>query len=70
MHCEGMKMEQIPIATPMCKAKLERNIDAYKLTKPNKSLIRHNKSTIKHRGLSPIRIYTKKIMETSFCDLR
>lgn len=44
MHCDSMKNEWIPIATPMCKEKLERDIEACKSTKPNKSLIRHNKA--------------------------
>ena len=47
MHYESMKDEQIPIATPMYKAKLKRNIDACKSTKHNRSLIRHNRSTLK-----------------------
>ena len=55
MHCESMKKEQVPIKTPRYEAKLERNLDARKSTKHNKSLIRHNRSTIMPRGLSPIR---------------
>ena len=37
MHCERMKNEQIPIATPMNKAKLEKNIDACKKQKKKKT---------------------------------
>ena len=48
MRCENMKEEQIPIATLIYKAKLERNIDVSKSTRHNRSLIRHNKSIIKH----------------------
>ena len=69
MHYESMKDEQIPIATPMYKAKLERNIDACKSTKHNRSLIRHNRSTIKLKGLSPTKKQAMKIMERRFYDL-
>ena len=48
MHYESMKEEKIPIATPMYKSKLKRNINACKSTEHNRSLIRHNRSTIKH----------------------
>ena len=37
----------------MYKAKLEKNIDVCKSTKNNRSMIRHIKSIIKHKGLSP-----------------
>ena len=49
MHYENMKDEQIPVATPMYKAKLERNIDACKSTKHNRSLITLDKSIVKHK---------------------
>ena len=39
MHCESKKNEQIPIATPMYKAKLEKNIDACKRQKQKKKNI-------------------------------
>ena len=64
-----MKEEQIPIATPMYKAKLERNIDVYKSIKHNRSLIKQNKSTIKHKGLSPNMIYAVKSMGRDFRNL-
>ena len=35
MHCETMKREQIPIATPRYKLKLKRSIYACKSTKHN-----------------------------------
>ena len=54
MHCESMKDEQIPIATPIYKVKLEKNIDAWKSTKHNRNLIRKNRSTIKHKGFHQI----------------
>ena len=53
----------------MYKAKLERNIDACKSTKRNRSLIRHNRSTVKHKGLSPNMIYVMMSMGRSFYDL-
>ena len=55
MHCESMKEKEIPVMTPRYKAKLERNIDVYKSTKHNESLIRHNRSTMMLRGLLPTR---------------
>ena len=55
MHCESMKNEQIPVVTPMCKSKLERTTNVCKSTKYNRSFIRHNKSTVKHKGLSSTR---------------
>ena len=53
MHCESIKKEQIPVATPMYKAKLKRSMYVCKSTKYNRNIIRHNSSTIKFRGLSP-----------------
>ena len=70
MHCERMKNEQIPIATPMYKAKLEKNIDSCKSTKHNRSLIRHNRSIVKHKGLSPNMIYAVKFMGRKILKLR
>lgn len=51
IHCESMKEKPIPIATPMYKVKLERSINACKLTKHNRNLIRHNRSTVKHNDI-------------------
>ena len=53
MTCENMKMEQILVETLRHKAKLERNIDTLKSGKHNISLIRHNRSIIMLRSLSP-----------------
>ena len=69
MHCESMKEEHIPIVVPMYKAKLGRNIDICKSTKHNKSLIKHNRSIIMLRGLSPNKIYAMKSIGSSFYDL-
>ena len=44
MHCENIKDEQIPIATPMYKAKPEWNINVSKSTKHNRML--HNLSSL------------------------
>ena len=69
MHYESMKDEQILIVIPMYKAKLKRNINACKSTKHNRILIKHSRSTIKHKGLSPNMIYVVKSMGRSFYDL-
>ena len=66
MPYESMKNEQIPIVTPRYKTKLERNIYVCKSTKHNRSLIRHNKSIIMLKGLSPTRKKIVKAMGKSF----
>ena len=68
MTCENMKMEQIFVETLRHKAKLERNIDTHKSGKHNRSLIRHNRSIIMLRSLSPTRKWAVKTMERSFYD--
>ena len=52
--------------TPKYKANLERNIDVCKLNIHNKSQIRHNRSTMMPRGLSPTRKQAVKTWEEAF----
>ena len=66
MPCKSIKNSQIPIMTPRCIAKLERNIYVCKSTKYNRSLIRHSRSTMMPRGLSPNMIYALKFMGRRF----
>ena len=68
MPCVSMKNEQISVETLRHKAKLERNIDTHKSGKHNRSFIRHNRSIIMLRSLSPTRKWAMKTMERSFYD--
>ena len=68
MHYESMKNEQIPMVTPKHKANLKNNLDVSKSTKHNRSLIRHNRSTIMSRSLSPTKTYAVKTRKRSFYD--
>ena len=56
--------------TPRYKAKLERNIYVCKSTKYNRILIKHNRSTMMPRGLSPDMIYVVKFMGRKILKLR
>ena len=56
--------------TPRYRAKLERNIYVCKSTKYNRSLIRHNRSTMMPRGISPNMIYAVKFMGRKILKLR
>ena len=53
-------VQQIFVETLRHKTKLEKNIDTHKSSKHNRSLIRHNRSIIMLRSLSPTRKWAVK----------